>query len=506
MNTEAQLSDFVGETFVDLNGFIKRAWTWGEPGTQLEHFKGPERWAQEVADDISNQVVINRFDGAHPVPVIYVGVASGNGCAKSTFAAFVDNWIRSTRPFCQGTVTANTGAQLKAKTWSQIEKWTGMCITGHWFDVKAESVTHKVHRSKWASNALTWSSKNPQAFAGQHARSSTSYYIFDEASHVIEEIFEQADGGLTDGEPMVFLFGNPGNRGGRLYRAVFGDLRGKYINRSVDSRSCEFTNKAQIATWIAERGEDSDWVRVHVKGLAPNADELQFIDNLRISEARKRPVPPSDGKDPLIMGIDFARGGSNWNRIVLRRGRDARSLRSIGIPGEKTRDTQLMISLVLEQIRDKQPDAVFGDAGGVGGPIMDGIRALVKNTPVVDVNFSGKSPDERNHNWRSDMWMNMKEWLSYGCIEDEEELETDLAAPEYFHIKDRLCLESKEDMEARQVASPDWGDALCLTFAMPVPRRQSEHDRKSGWTRGSKRGSRNGSHGGERRPRGWMRG
>src|SRR5213592_1525912 len=89
---DTQIADLMGECYADLNKFIQTAFPWGEPG-YLQDFKGCERWAQELADDISNQVARNKFDGSHPVPVIYVAVASGNGCAKSTFAAMITQWI-----------------------------------------------------------------------------------------------------------------------------------------------------------------------------------------------------------------------------------------------------------------------------------------------------------------------------------------------------------------------------------------------------------------------------
>lgn len=500
MTEEMTLADEIGAFYADLNGFIKFAFPWGEQGV-LQDFEGPERWAVELADDISNQVAEHRFDGSHPVPVIYVGVASGNGCAKSTFAAMLTQWILCTRPYSLGTVTANTGNQLKSKTWVEQEKWARLCIASDWFDIKSETIRHKVEKGKWAVTALTWNEKNTQSFAGQHSRIASSFYIFDEASHIPESIFEQADGGLTDGEPFMFLFGNPGNRGGRLYRAVFGDLGGSYLHRRIDSRECRFTNKEVIKKWETERGEDSDWFRVHVKGLPPNADELQFIDNERVENARRRPISPSDGSDPLIMGIDFARGGSNWNRISYRRGRDMRSIPSKGIAGEKTRDTQIMISIILEEIRDKKPDAIFGDATGVGGPIMDGVRALVKNIPIIDVQFGGKSPDDRYGNWRAYMWAKHKEWLTYGCIEDDEDLKQELTGPEYYHIKDRLFIESKEEMEARNVMSPDWADSEILTHALPVAPKKNKHVSAADAARRARS-----QHGMTKNGKGWMRG
>jgi hypothetical protein len=48
-------------------------------------------------------------------------------------------------------------------------------------------------------------------------------------------------------------------------------------------------------------------------------------------------------------------------------------------------------------------------------------------------------------------------------------LSRDFAKPGYHHDRrDRLLLESKESMQKRGLASTDDGDALALTFAMPV--------------------------------------
>jgi hypothetical protein len=37
------------------------------------------------------------------------------------------------------------------------------------------------------------------------------------------------------------------------------------------------TNKEQIAQWIKDYGEDSDFVRVRVRGVFPRAGSMQFI-------------------------------------------------------------------------------------------------------------------------------------------------------------------------------------------------------------------------------------
>jgi hypothetical protein len=109
-----------------------------------------------------------------------------------------------------------------------------------------------------------------EAMHRQHAATSSSCYIFDEASAVPDAIWEVAEGGLTDGEPHIFAFGNPTRNSGKFYRITFGNES----HRSIDSRMAARSNKAQIAEWISDYGMDSDFVRVRVLGLPPAASEL----------------------------------------------------------------------------------------------------------------------------------------------------------------------------------------------------------------------------------------
>jgi hypothetical protein len=67
------------------------------------------------------------------------------------------------------------------------------------------------------------------------------------------------------------------------------------------------------------------------------------------------------------------------------------------------------------------------------------------------------------------MWSNLRDWLVRGSIPDDDILAGDLVAPKYrYDSEGRLKLESKEDIRNRNVPSPDSGDALGLTFAMPI--------------------------------------
>ena len=120
-----------------------------------------------------------------------------------------------------------------------------------------------------------------------------------------------------------------------------------------------------------------------------------------------------------------------------------------------------------------RPDAIFVDGGGVGGGVVDQLRAMKYR--VVDVQSGAKADeDQRFQNKRAEIWHNMKEWLAVGCIPDDQELADDLLGPEYeFDSSGRTKLESVEKMKKRGLASPDIATALAMTFAQTVARRDN---------------------------------
>jgi len=124
------------------------------------------------------------------------------------------------------------------------------------------------------------------------------------------------------------------------------------------------------------------------------------------------------------------------------------------------------------------------DEGGIGSGVVDRLKQL--RLPVVGVQFGGKplgavqlGEGVKVANRRAEMWAIMREWLSGGMIPDDQELADDLIGVEYgFNARDEILLEKKEHMKSRGLASPDDGDGLALTFAVPAhPSFEEEDDR-----------------------------
>ena len=474
----------VAKFYADPLGFVRWAYPWRRLGTALEHFDGPDEWQAEELRRIGEEVKARGFDGHTAVRPIRLAVASGHGIGKSTWTAWVVDWIMSTRMDAKGTVTANTVTQLETKTWASIQYWTALCLTGKAFRINGTMMAEKSRPESWFCKSATCKEENSEAFAGQHAKTSSSFYIFDEASAIPDKIWEVAEGGLTDGEPMFFAFGNPTRSSGKFHAICFGNEQHRWIHRSIDSRISSLTNKAQIQEWLEDYGEDSDFFRVRVRGIPPRASELQFIEQDRVDNAQKRLVQPLED-DPLVVGVDVSGGGNAWTVCAFRKGKDGRSIPRVRITGEQSRDRNFLVAKLSEILTDTRPGrqvaAMFIDSA-FGSPLVERLRVLGHKT-VHEVNFGAQSVDPHQLNMRAYMWANLKDWLATGAIPADIALETQLIGPGY-HIdrSNRLVIESKADMAKRGIASPDDADALALTFAQrvapqkpPRPKPRPEH-------------------------------
>lgn len=473
---DLKLADFIASCYHDPLRFVIGAYRWGEPGPLQDH-KGPDAWQEAFLRDLGAQVKARNFKGGSPVAAIRMAASSGHGIGKTVNVAWLVNWIMSTRPNCQGTVTANTFTQLETKTWAAIQRWTKLCITGHWFVVTSSRMYHAAHKDSWFVAPQSSKEDNSEAFAGQHAADSTSFYIFDEASAIPESIYEVAEGGLTDGEPMIFLFGNPTRTTGKFHRVCFGSERERWHQVIVDSRDSRFTNKTQIAEWIQDYGEDSDFVRVRVRGLPPRASDLQYIGSDLVYAAQKREVIVLPD-EPLVCGLDVARGGSDTCVFRFRLGLDARSIPPLRVPGEQARDSMRLVTMASDVLgrtfNGRKVAMLFVDGTGIGGPIVDRLKQLGHKN-VMEIQFGSEPPNSKFLNMRSFMWGQMRDWLPRGAIDLDSRLEQDLTGPGYHHDKsDRLVLESKESMKERGVGSPDDGDALCFVAGTLVRTDQGD--------------------------------
>ena len=483
---DGALADEVARFYADPLGFVMFAYEWDtDPALQVVRLPepwrsryssdyGPDAWACELLDRIGGQVLANSFDGVHAVPPVREAVASGHGIGKSAITAWLVDWIMSTRPYAKGTVTATTAPQLETKTWAEIAKWTRKCITGHWFEVTTGRgnmrMTHREHPESWYCAAQTCREENSEAFAGQHAVNSTSFYLFDEASGVPDKIKEVAEGGLTDGEPMMFAFGNPTQNSGWFFDC-FNSQRHRWGTQQIDSRSVQITNKATLAEWVADYGIDSDFVKVRVRGMFPALSAKQFISVADADAALGRHLRPEQyGFAPKILTLDPAWDGDDDLVFGLRQGLRFDILRVI-----PKNDNDIEIANMLARFEDEhQADGVIIDKG-YGTGIYSAGATMGRDWLLAD--FGSASPDPGCLNLRAYMVREVRDWFKEGgAIADNKEgklLHAEAISIQTVPRFDGVIqLEAKKDMKRRGLASPNRLDALGLSFAFPIEKRR----------------------------------
>ncbi|MBF0214000.1 MAG: terminase [Magnetococcales bacterium] len=468
---DIELARAVGEFYHDPLGFVLFAFPWGKG--ELKGHAGPRTWQREYLEQLGAEVKRRNFNGSDPVEPVQMATASGHGIGKSALTAFLILWILSTRPHAKGVVTANTADQLRTKTWGELGKWLKLCITGHWFDYSSGknsmSLAYKGHHESWRVDAQTCREENSESFAGQHAQNSSSFYIFDEASAVPDVIYQVARGGLTDGEPLWFLFGNPTRNSGE-FREAFGKNRHRWVTRQIDSRTVEGTNKDLLDEWEKDWGTDSDFFRVRVRGMFPSASSAQFIASDAVARCIKLTIDDDDVTHmPLVFGLDVARFGVDRSCLVVRRGRKVLKV----IVFKEKRELMQLSTVVSQWINGMNPLAVFIDGTGLGAGVVDRLRQL-GHRQIIDVQGAAKASKPIWGNLRAEMWAKMKDAIHDGLDlpDDPRELQDDLIGPEFFHNqRDALMIEPKEAMKRRGLASPDTADALALTYAQDVATR-----------------------------------
>lgn len=470
-----QLLNWLASVSHDPYAFVMGAFPWGEPDRRLEGFPdGPEPWQKEILDHIKNGLLdINR--------AIQLAVASGHGIGKTALVSWIILWALSTKPDTRGVVTANTETQLKTKTWAELGKWFYMFIAKDFFTLTATAIFAKdsAHERTWRIDMVPWSERNTEAFAGLHNKERRILVVFDEASAIPDIIWETTEGALTDANTEIVwcVFGNPTRNTGRFRECFPGQRYARaWKSKQVDSREVSLTNKDQIQNWIDAYGDDSDFVRIRVRGVFPRTGEMEFISAETVEAAAFADIEPTPN-DALVIGVDVARYGSNESVIWFRKGRDARSIAPIRIRGASTVELAGKVSECFHRYR---VDGIFVDGGGVGGGVVDQLRAL--HIHVFDINFGSKpqsvgwawgNEGERYANKRAEMWGSMRSWLKSGAIPQDADLKAQLIGPTYtYTIKNEIQLEKKEDMMRRGLDSPDLADALALTFAMPVAAHQ----------------------------------
>nr|DAL05340.1 MAG TPA: large terminase [Caudoviricetes sp.] len=463
---ELQLIEDIASFTHDPLGFVMYSYPWGEPGTILED-ESPRSWQTEFLNDMGEALRAGE-------KVLLYAIASGHGIGKSALISQIINWGLSTFEDTKIILTAGKEEQMKTKTWPEVTKWHNMCITtkAQWFKREETSIfsLQPGHKSIWRCDRVTWSEHNSDAFAGAHNLKKRLIIIFDEASAIMDKIWEVTEGALTDADTEIIwiAFGNPTLNTGR-FRECFRRFKHRWRTKQIDSRDVEGTNKKQLQEWVDDYGEDSDFVKVRVRGIFPSASAKQFISTEDVDAAYGRVLRPEQYDfAPIIIGCDPAWEGDDMLTIGYRQGLFSKKLASI-----PKNDNDFDIANMLARFEDElKADAVFIDMG-YGTGIYSAGKTLGRHWMLVNSASTKTVLDPGCLNKRAEMWKSIRDWLkSGGSIPKDQKMYQQLIAPEAVSRADgKLQIEPKPAIKKRLGESTDEADWLGLTFAYPVSKK-----------------------------------
>lgn len=308
---------------------------------------------------------------------------------------------------------------------------------------------------------------NEEAMRGLYMDGAVIDEVAGMKPHVWDEIMRPA---LSDRQGWALFIGTP--HGMDYFHEVWQRAQqdpewftGMYRVDEVEITWWEGDPKAEIESQ-RERLPDASFRQEYLCDFSAAAENALITIDL-VSKAASRELLEKDFFfAPKVIGVDVARFGDDRSVIMKRQGLyawDPIVFQDV--------DNMTLAGHVAAEIDQWKPDAVFVDAGR-GEGVIDRLRQL--KFRVTEVNFGGKSVDPHFHDKRTEMWMGAKVWLEQGgCIPNDPELKTDLCGPTYeYTAAGKVRMESKDKLKERGLRSSDLGDALALTFAMPVAKHQ----------------------------------
>lgn len=461
---ETELKARMGEVYYnDAIRFVKEIYDWNDGSLKSTC---PDEWQEEVLQLISQPTKDS----------LRIAISSGHGIGKTTQLAWIIHWFMSTRVNPQIVVTAGTQSQLITKTWRELAKWQKLAMNGHWFEWTATKYYLKEAPDTWFASAIPWSANNPEAFAGTHEKH--VLVIYDEASAIDDVIWEVTEGAMTTPGAIWLAFGNPTKNTGR-FRDCFGKFSHRWVTRKIDSRKCKMANNSEIENWIKDYGEDSDFIRVRVRGEFPKRASNQFIPSDQV-EACMNFKAVGYERQPIVLGCDIARFGDDKTVISIRQGRKVyEQAKFVG------KDLMEVANIIVDFIRRYDPVATVVDSVGIGAGVVDRVRQL--GYDVHECNVGTKPSDEDLYaNLRIELWDKFRKALrdDFGAptleLPNDLELKEGLTGIEYgFLPNGKMFLEKKSDMKKRGLPSPDEADSIVLTYAYDINEVHSPYSRGS---------------------------
>lgn len=394
-------------------------------------------------------------------------VASCHASGKSFTAARVVIWFLHAFVNSMVITTAPTFNQVQNVLWREIR--TAASRPRYPLLGTVLKTRYEIGPS-WYAMGFKPADNETDRFQGFH--SENILLVIDEAAGIPEPVFDATNAMMTSQDARMLLIGNPTNSAGTFYDSHH-RLRTQYNTIKISAYDTpnfqagstvrpylithEWTNDV-----ITSHGMDSPYVQSRVYANFPIIGDNTIIPLAWIEACSIQEVETTDGE--IEAGLDVARFGQDENAICVRKG--PKVLLEDHWGGVDTMATVARVRNILAGFPGLKRIKV--DVIGVGAGVCDRLKEL--GYPVAGVNVGMRASDTTKWaNFRHEMWWQLRERFRVseviGPIHDETIAQLSTVRYRYDSRHTHPYIESKDDLKARGIKSPDRAEALILAFA-----------------------------------------
>lgn len=398
-----------------------------------------------------------------------LSVRSGHGVGKTALCAWLALHYVLFRNDVKVVVTAPASSQMKDGLIPETKLWARRLpdVFRQQIDWTEDRVFRVEDRDNNFISFRTARQDAPEALAGIHAKH--VLVIVDEASGVPDIVYENAQGTMSTEGAVFVLIGNPTRPKGYFYKTQTSkSTRWRRMHVSCfDSSRVDYNFIEEVKDQF---GVDSKPYQVRVLGEFPTGNHDSLIPRELAESALGRDVEPIAGE--ALWGVDPGRGGDPTG-FCIRRENVIEALEEW-----HTGDLMAVVGYVHQLWKDtaerERPSAIYVDSIGIGAGVADRLREL--GLPAIDINVS-ESPALKNvyTKLRAELWYSAKFYFEQrnvlipSSVALGSRLVDELVEPEAKYTSlGKNDVESKREMKARGIKSPNLADALCMTFAGDV--------------------------------------
>jgi phage terminase large subunit len=394
-----------------------------------------------------------------------ISIRSGNGAGKTCLVAVIVLHYILFRNDVKIPVTAPASSQLKDGLIPECAKW--MRVLPDFLKNQLDMTQDRIVRVDSPNNNFisfrTARKETPEALAGIHA--TFVMCCVDEASAVVEQVYEAAKGTLSTPGAIFLMISNPTRLSGTFFDS-HNRLKSRWCLFHVSSFDTSRVDQDFVDDIVDTYGINSNQYQVKVLGNFPKSEDETLIDRSIAESAIGRDVQAIT--DIPIWGVDVGRGG-DLSAMVQRKGNVIDRIET-----KNFTDTMQTVGWINEMYQTAviKPEAIYVDSIGIGAGVADRLREL--GLPSIDVNVSESTAmKDRYVRLRDELWYSLKDWLTTMAVAVDVEQQKmrdmfvdEVSAPlALFTSTGKNGVESKSQLRARFIKSPNVADAACLTFA-----------------------------------------